>query len=275
MSRGEKLGTGFLLDDRKVGYDIYCTDWEGLCYDAKCHHAQIAKLMDSQIVYVKKQEACERLLELRTKAERVLQSEERFQRVDELLEKAKIAYANACLYDDLGRTRVEAMGVLHYLLNAVMLYHGRYFKRGVKRTFEELAALPVDAQFADTIQKIVLCKEIGPLRELLKTLLLHTEQHTRREKKKTMPSDQLAGTYEEMYSNWRNKMEEAAAKDDVFSSYMNLCSLQFMLMELSDEIDIGNFNVMEEYNPDSLEDMGYTHLVVESPIGMTRCREAL
>ena len=24
---GWQLGTGFILDDRKVGYDIYCTTW--------------------------------------------------------------------------------------------------------------------------------------------------------------------------------------------------------------------------------------------------------
>ena len=252
--QGKKLASGFLLDDRKVGYDIYCTDWNSLRYDAECHHAQISKLMDSEIVYVKKQEAYEQLLQLRKKAEQFLQSEERFQRVDELLQKAKQAYANACLYDDLGQVRVEALGVLHYLMNALMIYHGRYFKRGVKKTFEELAVLPLDDKFANNVQKLVLSKEIAQLRELLKTLLLYAEQHMHREKKKAEPSDLLIGTYEEMYSNWRNKMEEAAANDDAFSSYMNLCNLQFMLMGLSDEFDIGSYRLMDEYNPDSLED---------------------
>lgn len=28
--RGWQLGTGFILDDSKVGYDIYCTNWNGL-----------------------------------------------------------------------------------------------------------------------------------------------------------------------------------------------------------------------------------------------------
>ena len=27
---GWQLGTGFILDDSKVGYDIYCTNWDGL-----------------------------------------------------------------------------------------------------------------------------------------------------------------------------------------------------------------------------------------------------
>ena len=58
---GWQLGTGFILDDSNIGYDIYCTNWDGLKYDAECHHAQISKLMDSKIVYVKKQEALDEL----------------------------------------------------------------------------------------------------------------------------------------------------------------------------------------------------------------------
>ncbi|WP_289284637.1 hypothetical protein [Parablautia intestinalis] len=34
--------------------------------------------------------------------------------------------------------------------------------------------------------------------------------------------------YEEMYSNWKNKVTEAAGRDDVYSSFMNLLSLQWM-----------------------------------------------
>ena len=69
---GQKLGTEFILDDKHVGYDIYCTNWSGLRYDAECHHAHISKLMDSQIVYVNNQEAYKELLQLRRQAKQFL-----------------------------------------------------------------------------------------------------------------------------------------------------------------------------------------------------------
>lgn len=250
---GWKLGTGFILDDRKVGYDIYCTNWDGLRYDAECHHAHISKLMDSQIVYVKNQEAHNELLKLRTQTKQFLASDERFQRVNELVQKAKISYANACLAETPGQVRLEASGVISYLTDAIMLYHGSYFKRGVKRTFEELAALQLDEVFIHTIQKVVVSKEISELRDLLKCLILYVESHIRQKKKKSEPSEVLAGTYEEMYSNWRNKMEEAEKNNDPFASYMNMCSLQLMFLEISDETEIGDFNIMDEYSPESLE----------------------
>ena len=251
---GRKLGAGFILDDKEVGYDIYCTDWNGLRYDAECHHAHISKLMDSQIVYVNNQEAYMELLQLRRQAKQFLESEERFQRANELVDKAKVSYANACLYDELGQVRLGAFGVIHYLLDAVMLYHGSYFKRGVKRTFEELETLPLDDMFTDTIKKIVVRKDIFELRDLLKILILYTENHTRWEKPKSKVSDALSGTYEEMYSNWRNKVEEAAENDDAFASFVNMCNLQFMFKEISEDVEIGTFDIMDAYSADSLED---------------------
>ena len=65
---GWKLATSFILDENKVGYDIYCTNWDWLKYDAECHHAQISKLMDSKILYIENQEAYEELCKLREQA---------------------------------------------------------------------------------------------------------------------------------------------------------------------------------------------------------------
>lgn len=251
---GWQLCTGFILDDSGIGYDIYCTNWDGLKFDAQCHHAQISKLMDSQIVYIKNQEAYEELCKLREQTKLFLESEERFQRVNELMDKAKVCYANAYLHEELGQVRLDVFGVMYYLMNAVMFFHGTYFKRGTKRTLDELASLPVETAFLDDIKKIVASKEVTELRELSKSILLYAEGHTKQQKEKAEPTKELSGTYEEMYSNWRNKVEEAAEQNNVFASFMNMCSLYNMLSEISSQVAIGTYNIMEEYNPDYLED---------------------
>lgn len=249
---GYKLCTGFILEDSKIGYDIYCTSWESLQYDAQCHHAQLSKLLDSKIVYIKKQEAYEKLLSLREQTRAFLASGKRFERVAELIDKAKIAFADAYLHDEPGRVRIDAYGVIYYLLDAVMLFHGKYFKRGVKRTFDELDALPLDKAFAENIKKIAASKDVYEIRELLRSIISYTEKYTERKQAKVTPDKKLAGTYEEMFSNWRNKVEEAAANSDVFSSFMNMCSLQYMINDLAGEFDIGDFDIAGKYNPDCL-----------------------
>lgn len=251
---GLKLGTGFILNDSGVGYDIYCTDWNNLHYEAQCHHAHISKLMDSEVIYVKKQKAYDALCKLREETKLFLESDERFQRVNELITKAKVAYADSLFCDTLGKVRLNAFGAMDCRLNAVMLCHGKYFRLGVKRTFEEIANLPATDELTDDMRKIAASKDVSEIRDLLKELLLHAERYMRQEKQKEEPSEALTGTYEELYSNWRNKVEQAANNNDVFSSFVNMCCFHYMLSDISSEINIGDYNIMEEYNPENLTD---------------------
>lgn len=249
-----KLGTGFILNDSGIGYDIYCTDWNNLHYEAQCHHAHISKLMDSEVIYVKNQKAYDELCKLREKTKLFLESDERFQRVNELITKAKVAYADSLLCDTLGKVRLNAFGVMDCLLNAVMLCHGKYFRLGVKRTFEEIANLPATDELTDDMRKIAASKDVSEIRDLLKELLLYAERYMRQEKPKEEPSEALTGTYEELYSNWRNKVEQAANNNYVFSSFVNMCCFNYMLSDISSEFKIGDYNIMEEYNPENLTD---------------------
>ena len=174
--------------------------------------------------------------------------------MNDLIDKAKISFANAHLHEELGQVRMEVFGVVYYLMDAVMLFHGRYFKRGTKRMLEELESLPINEFFVDNIKGIVTSKDVSELRTLSKSLLLYAEKNLIHEKDKKEPSESLTGTYEETYSNWRNKVEEAAEQNNVFASFMNMCNLQNMFTEISSEYSIGTYNIMEEYNPDCLED---------------------
>ena len=137
---------------------------------------------------------------------------------------------------------------------AMMFYHGTYFKRGVKRVFEELEKLPIEEKFSDMIKRVARSKDVTELRELSKGILLYVENYTRREKNKKEPTHDLTGTYEEMYSNWRNKVAEAAEQDNAVASFINMCNFYYMVAEIGDEVEIGNFNIMELYNPDCLQD---------------------
>lgn len=249
---GYKLATGFILDDSEIGYDIYCMTFEHLQNDAACRHAYLARLMDAEIVYVNDESAYQELLALREKARAVLLSDERYASVAEILNQAKLCYANACLYDSLGSVRKEAFGVITYLADAAMIYHERYFQRGTKRMLEELAALPIDAEFLMNIESIAKAKDINELRALSRRLLQYAQTAFVPKKPLKAPSEELAGTYEEMFSNWRNKTHEAEKNQDCLSSFMNLCSLQLMLDAIADTTAIGKYDLIESYDPTDL-----------------------
>lgn len=77
-----------------------------------------------------------------------------------------------------------------------------------------------------------------------------------------------------MYSNWRNKVEEAAQNADAFASFMNMCSFQLMLSEIAEEVEIGSFSVMDVYDPDSLED-SITSIWIQCPVCGSKTRDKI
>ncbi len=252
---GWQLSDCFILDDVQIGYDIYCTSWKMLEEDAECQHAHISKLMDSKIVYAANDSVIERLTQLKAKAADILKTEKRYHQVDKIQNQICKIYAAAMTADSIGKQREYAAYMISLSLDIVMLWNGKYFKYGIKRTFEEIEGLHLPEGFKENIENIVCARKMSEMNRLLTDLLRSIIYYTERDKGKAQPSkDALYGTYEETFSNWKNKMWEAIGRGDVFSSFMNMASFQVMLTELSDNTELPEFNIMNEFNPDGLAD---------------------
>lgn len=249
---GWQLGKGFILDDADVGYDIYCTNWEGLENEASCEHAHLSKLMDSRIVYLRDPDALERLENLKHKAAEILASDVRFEKAQALMDNVKRAYADCFLSDTLSQTRYTAGAVIHFLIDAVMLFHGAYFRKGVKRTFEELHALGLPFDLPAMLLNVICAENADDIRAQLTHLVRTVQDNMVQPAEKQAPDSGLSGTYEEMFSNWRNKMSEAAQNDDVFASFMNTLSCQFMLNDIAAEVEMQPIDLMGGFDPKDL-----------------------
>ena len=248
------LADTFILDDVDIGYDIYCTSWEMLESDARCNHAQLSKLLDSKLIYVNNRDAVVRLEELRNKAFSTLNSDEHLERAFMAFGKAKEMYANCFLCDSLSEVRTNSGAVINYLLDSVMLYHGAYFKKGVKRTFEELSALSLRFNIENLIMSVISAENVEAIRVCLTTLMKAVQAFLTKGKSKEKPSTKnLSGTYEEMFSNWRNKVYEAAASNDLFSSFMSMASCQFMINGIAESVDITKPDIMSSFSSKDLQ----------------------
>ena len=249
------LAEGFILDDVDVGYDIYCTSWDMLERDAQCNHAHLSKLFDSMIVYCKDQNASKKLDEMKRKAAELLASDKRYDKAINAYCEAKRMFAEVYLTESLSKVRSCAGAAIEFIENAVMLYNGQYFRKGTKRTFDEIRQFKLPFDLETIIIDIVQAETVEKIRERLKELLVLTKEYLQVPKKKELPSAaNLWGTYEEMYSNWKNKMSEAADRDDVYSSFMNLLSLQGMFHEIAEGIAVDDFEIMDQFNPQNLEE---------------------
>ena len=252
---GRCLAEGFILEDVGIGYDLYCTTWDMLEGDAECEHPYLGKLMDSVVLWVKEPAATQRLEALRRRATETLLSDGRFGKAAMAYERAKGAFAECFLTDSLPSVRMGAAEVIYQGLNALMLSRGRYFRRGVKRTFEEVSEVAPswDAR-ADTLA-VMEAEDVDSLRGALTLWMRQVRAHMAVPLPvgKAEPCrENLAGTYEEMVSNWQNKMGEAAERGDLFSSFMNLASLQLMLDDIAAEVDITERDAMAGFDPRDL-----------------------
>jgi len=252
---GQILADGFIIDDVGIGYDLYCTSWDMIEKDAQCDHAHLSKLFDSMIVYCKDKSALKRLDGIRRKAAELLASDKRYEKADQAYGDAKKMLAEVCLAQSLSKARSCAGAAIEFIENAIMLYNGQYFRKGTKRALAELRQLGLPFDLEARILAVIQAETVEQIRERLTEVFLLTDGYLQVPKKKELPSaENLRGTYEEMYSNWKNKMTEAAGRDDVYSSFMNLLSLQWMFYEITESIAVDGFEIMDKFNPKNLEE---------------------
>ena len=261
-TRGWKLGSVFIQDDPGVGHDIYCTDWESLRQDACTAHPHISKLMDSRIVYCADEKYRAELEKLRDQARKTLAApfgEEDYRKAENELKEARCCYADTMAADELNEIRRYAGGMIWFAENAVALLNKTYFRKGVRRRYEELNTMEKRPEnLCGIIEDILSAETVTGMKEKLSLLMREltacfqkAKQSLRQEKKPAGP-DTLSGTYEEMFSNWHGKMILAAETGDRHLAFMSLVSLNEMLSGISSEVDIGSFDVMSVYDPADL-----------------------
>ena len=261
--RGWQLGKAFIQEDIGVGHDIYCTDRESLRRDAAYEHPNIAKLMDAQIVYCTDEKYRS---ELETLREQVLQKlagpfcEADLRKAENILKDALHCYALAMIGDDLTEIRKQAGGVLYFAENAVAMLNKCYFKKGVRRRYDELYAMTKRPErLCGMIEDILSAGTVPALKERLSllvkelTVCFEKEKHTFKQEKNKADAGSLSGSYEEMFSNWHGKMQVAAETGDRHLAFMSLSSLNEMMSDIRSDGDIDPYDVLAVFDPDDLK----------------------
>ncbi|MDE6642067.1 MAG: hypothetical protein K2K63_16265 [Acetatifactor sp.] len=260
--RGEKLACTFIQDDLQVGHDIYCVTWERLQNDAGYEHPNISKLMDAEIVYCADEKYRERLDLLRKTAKDILSapfSEEDYAKAEKLLKEAEHGYTLAMISENKTDVLDGAGRVIYYVENAIAMLNKQYFHYGVKRAYEELNAMQKRPErLCDMIDDVISATSAASVQKHLSTLMketvavFHHVKETIAVQKKAVTGDALIGTYEEMYSNWRNKMHAAAETGNRHLAFMSLISSNAMFSEIESEVDIDRYDALGGYDSQEL-----------------------
>lgn len=260
--RGEQFACTFIQDDLQVGHDIYCTTWEDLQEEARYEHPNISKLMEAKIVYCADEKYKEQLNMLRKKAQDILSapfSEGDYAKAEKLLKEAEHYYVQTMAAEEIPDVRNGAGGAVYYIENAIAMLNKRYFHYGVKRAYEELNAMSDRPQkLCERIEDVLSATLAESVKKNLSVLMKETIAafHHVKERlgiqRKATEEKTLMGTYEEMYSNWRNKMYQAAETGNRHLAFMSLVSANAMLSEIYSDVKTDRYNALRGYDPQDL-----------------------
>lgn len=212
----------FILGD--VGYDIYMTPWSPrIEAQSRLESPMVAHLLEMKVLYCAKPQFMEKFQAYRQRALDELSKPigpACLTRARKWIDDMKRDYANACVEDDLGPVRYAAGGVIYGAINALTQLNNTYIRQGVRR-YREIAAgyAHLPENFLEDHDALIAAKDVPALRKAALRLLKGVEALWRgmdaRFGEHPKPSyENLAGTYEELWCNCRNKVLRAAGDKD-------------------------------------------------------------
>lgn len=254
-----QVASCFILGD--VAFDIYCTPWSKLEEMSEYNNPYITKLLELDIVYCNDDKHMQKYMDLRAKVSSKINgvyTVEDNAKAEKFIDEAFKEYAKAMLSSEYGECRYATADLLVYIEFAIYMYNKSYIKRGVKRIPEEISKLEhLPKDFGELYWRAIKAESVEEMKDA-STLLMRTvkefakQMNDKATSKKEISEVDIKGTYEEIYSNWKNKMYHAADKNDVYLSLMTAASCQGFYDEMYSQYNIARIDLMKKVKSDSL-----------------------
>lgn len=258
--RGWGFSTCFILDG--IGYDLYGSPWIKLEKMASFDHTFVSHVIDVDVVYCREPQCRERFMKLRHKALNIINSpmnKEILQKSKKHLDDAILTYGKMMLEDELGTVRQLSGGVIYDITNTVCFLNHNYFKLGVKRQMEEMLAMKrVPKHFEQYFNDVMYAASVPDIKETTAKLIkivkeLYDEIAKEIIEAKVPTKDNIKGSYEEVYSNWKNKIKYAADHKDVLLAFSSGFSCQNFYDEYREECGTVCIDLMKHFDANNLD----------------------
>ncbi|CAI6085619.1 hypothetical protein PAECIP112173_04701 [Paenibacillus sp. JJ-100] len=268
--KGWGISDCFILDD--VGYDIYCTPWNSRIQEqSTLESPHVSSLTELKILYYAKPEDLEKLNDFRQKALDALAKpigEECLNRAIKWIDLAKRAYSDTMLGEDVGSVRQASADVLYNLVNALVSMNNTYIKRGIKQCLQEIRSFRyVPDDLESLYMSIIEAPSIEEIRiasfKLLKSVVrLHSAMCDNFIVKPVPTFENLKGTYEELWCNYRNKMLYSVINNDASFAFLSAFGAQEYLDYMAEEKGTKKFNLMQYFDTSDLQVMNENFLKI-------------
>lgn len=253
----KKLNTCFILED--VAHDIYCSAWDRLEKMAEYNDPHVSKLFKLKVVYKKNSEVIEKYKELRDRAEiEMRDAGKTFEKSKSHFDTVMREYGEVMVSMDLEDCLIAVSKMVLHIEYMIYMLNGTYIKKGIKGIPKEIGNMSLLPKgFIENYEKIFHFNSVDKLKtastvivKILKKFM--DEQNNKLESQKEISSQDLTGTYEEIYSNWKNKMHYASKTNDLHLSFMTMASCQKFYDEMAQTFSVPKIALLGKYDPNNL-----------------------
>ena len=221
--RAKCLDKCFIIED--VGFDVYTQDWNRFEVMAEYNHPYVTKLFDLNVVYSRNEEVLQKYKLYQNRFKSNMGNTELVNKhIGEHFIKVLSSVNSLQNASNIGIAYRKLASIIKEIEFILFMVNRTYVKRGTKRVPEEIANLQLLPQdFLPIYNEIVNCKTleeiqnkvlmlVSSIKNLLDSMNISyesTEENKNDEVKRAINATDLPGTYEEIYSNWKNKMYHA------------------------------------------------------------------
>lgn len=248
----------FILED--VAHDIYCTSWAHLEEMAEYRTPHVAKLIDINWVYILGEASQARYNALREKLFQRLSSPlspEDIHNAEIHLQKAEAAYGRLMVHTASGACRMDTAEMLYQLEFVLYLMNHACIRHGIHEIPAEIAGMArLPEHFLTHYHALIRAETQETLRSAATSLLQcvvawleEIQQSVLTPLKKQPTEADLIGSYEEIYSNWRNKMYRSINQNDPYLSFMTAASCQNFYNSMYQNFDINRIDLLQSFSP--------------------------
>lgn len=251
-----------------VGFDINTKSWDEIKSLSEYSTPFVAQLFNLGIVYFRNQEVLNKIKNIQKK---LIQN---MNNTDILEESIRMHFKKALeSFDYLSSSDDKTDILLYYsriikeLESVIYFLNKKYVTKSINNIPLEINNMKtIPNGFLDTYKNItdfnnrddIIKKSltiIGIIQLYLDSFMIISEYTYEGEKvveKEKITKDVLKGTYEEIFSNFRNKMFHAIDINSQYLSFMAMSGAQEFYDEITNNYDVPRVNLLDKYNPKDL-----------------------
>lgn len=262
------LNKCFILNN--VGFDVYVQDWSRFVSMAEYNSPYVTKLIDLDIKYVKNDNVKDRYLELSNRLKENMNDTDSIKaKIGMKYEVCRSYYKKLINSNDKSDILMNYGMLIRTVEFIIYMINKEYVKGSTRNIPDEINKLSImPSNFLKAYNSILDFDNMEHIKIIAFGLISSLEAYIRYSnisfkedyelpeneiKKDVITSDLLTGTYEEIYSNWYNKMKYAVSNNHKYLSFATMVSCQEFYNEMADSYDIPRIDLIGNYDNDNLQ----------------------